>query len=302
MLATVGGNGMSHKQDTIRQAEHKAKKDLGVDSEKVRELEEEAREERKILSLNAWHLARFIMEHNKCDSYKINVPEGVNIGEFMDMAEDYPFLPREKKVLFLNQYALLEQASCEVTARTLYATRIYGKHPFAFLKTSVGMHLLVLSAVSIVFIILLARHSEWFPFYAAGLGACVYILRVTQEKFKSREFDPAWIPSHYIRVLLGTLAGGSIVFFPELQDFLTGQQADVLAELEKIHQAALGNIDAADKQGMQQAAYQGAKQAITAAGLEHKFGVGSGLLAFILGYAVDIYYSILDRIGGKITG
>jgi hypothetical protein len=54
------------------------------------------------------------------------------------------------------------------------------------------------------------------PFCVAGLGTCVFLLRVTQEKLTTREFDPAFIPSQLIRLGLGVLAGGSIVHFPGL--------------------------------------------------------------------------------------
>lgn len=127
-----------------------------------------------------------------------------------------------------------------------------------------GQYLLFLSLVTIGFVYLLFNdiatasgdHNFMFTFYAAGLGTCVFLLRVTQKKLRSREFDPACIPSQLIRLGLGVLAGGSIVLFPDLL------KASVM--------------------------------------LPTKFDAGQGALAFILGYAVDIFYSVLDNIGGKI--
>lgn len=277
---------MSKNPDTIQTAEIRAAGELPISSKKIRKHEKESRAEQKILSLNAWHLARYLVEHEK-------LPENLDVGEFMVMAENYPNLSDEKKALFVNQYAQLEFAAGSVTARTLYATRIHGKTFIsAVTGTSVGQYLLALSAITTFFVSLLfinttyltndaliffnnvdpswwmlyfAVSNKMLPFFAAGLGACVYLLRVTQEKLQSREFDPAWIPSHLIRLGLGTLAGGTIVFFPELLDHLTGQTANTNDPTHTLN-----------------------------------YGLGYGLVAFIFGYAVDIYYKVLDRIGGEI--
>jgi len=134
----------------------------------------------------------------------------------------------------------------------------------AILFTSVGQYLFFLSLVTVGFVFLLFNdianvngdQNFWFTFFAAGLGTCVFLLRVTQKKLRSREFDPACIPSQLIRLGLGMLAGGSIVLFPGL--------------------LTTTNV------------------------LPTEFDAGLGGLAFILGYAVDIFYSVLDNIGGKI--
>ena len=263
------------------------------DTSNLIRVREETEEEQVILAMNAWHLGRYVIEHD----HEINIPDSVNIGEFLVLAEAYPSLEKEDKITFVNQYAELEKVSGEVTARTLFATRIYGK-PFyhIVLHTSVGRYLFTLAAITGLFVLLLlmnlivtdvhafigpvkdstaavcmqllmlvAGNKMLVPFYAAGLGACVYLLRATQEKLRSREFDPAWIPSHLIRLGLGILAGGSIVFFPEL--FVT---------------------TAANADGSENA--------------ENVASLGTGLVAFIFGYAVDIYYSVLDKIGGRISG
>jgi len=95
----------------------------------------------------------------------------------------------------------------------------------------------------------------------------VFLLRTTQEKLKSREFDPARIPSHMIRLGLGILAGGSIVFFPEL-----------------FVDAASNAVSSADT---------------AESGATDELELGRGAVAFLFGYAVDMFYAVLDRVGGK---
>lgn len=233
---------------------------MHVNSKKAEKAELEIREEKRILATNAWHLARFLIEHD----HESHFPEDIDAGQFMNWCEKYPELRDDKKIEFINQYTELEKTSKNVTARTLVATRIHG-HGFwhAALFTSVGRYLLFLATITSSFAFLLlgkianpVLYPEIFvPFLAAGLGTCVYLLRVTQEKLKTRTFDPAYIPSHLIRLLLGMMAGGSIVLFPNL---------------------------------------------LTDTATRINFDITHGLIAFILGYAVDIYYALLDNIGGRI--
>jgi len=124
-----------------------------------------------------------------------------------------------------------------------------------------------------MFVLLLLADTIWpacdispalTPFFAAGLGACVFLLRTTQEKLKSRQFDPARIPSHMIRLGLGILAGGSIVFFPELF-------TDAAKLTSKASDGSTTDM----------------------------VELGRGAVAFLFGYAVDMFYAVLDRIGGK---
>jgi len=237
------------------------------DVNKASQASEEIKEEQSILASNAWHLARYIIEHDDI----IQIPEGVEIGQFILWSENYPTLKPDEKIKFVDQYALLEKVAQNVTARTLVATRIHGRGFFhATFKTSVGKYLLFLSLVTAVFVALLLgstmcpilkKYPTLIPFFAAGLGACVFLLRKTQEKLKSREFDPARIPSHMIRLMLGIIAGGSIVFFPQL--FIESESSAETSDL----------------------------------------ALGQGAVAFLFGYAVDVFYAVLDRIGGKeITG
>ncbi|MBA1148750.1 hypothetical protein H0Z60_17010 [Ectothiorhodospiraceae bacterium WFHF3C12] len=227
--------------------------------------DEETKREKLVLAQNAWHLARFAVEHNN----QIQLPEDFDAGTFLKRAEDYPNLPDKDKIHFVNEYARLEKVTGNVTARTLSATRIHGRgFMHAAFRTSVGQYLVFLGLLTLLFTALLfLNRLDWIyspdhvaPFAAAGLGTCIFLLRVTQKCLTRREFDPAYIPSQLIRLVLGILAGGSIVLLPGLRDYLGG---------------------AADAAGTGAAA-------------------GQLLLAFILGYAVDVFYSILDNIGGKV--
>lgn len=233
-----------------------------MNNNKAEHAEADAREEQRILATNAWHLARFIIEHD----HEIEFPENFNSGQFLVWCQKYPVLSENEKIDFINQYADLEKAAKHVTARTLVATRIHG-HGFchAACYTSVGQFLIFLFSVTILFTYLLFEGlsgsclgiDRYTTFFAAGLGTCVYLLRVTQEKLKTRTFDPAYVPSQLIRLGLGMLAGGTIVLFPELIN----------------HNGGGGDIT-----------------------------ITHVTIAFILGYAVDIYYALLDNIGGKIKG
>ena len=237
---------------------------MNISTTKTDRAEAETKEEQRILASNAWHLARFVIEHD----HEIALPKKFNAGEFIYWSENYPDLKPEDKINFVNQYAMLEKATKKVTARTLVATRIHGRGFFhAAFYTSVGQYLLFLSVITSIFVLLLVVNITGtveigkilIPFCAAGLGTCVFLLRVTQEKLKSREFDPAYIPSQLIRLSLGVLAGGSIVLFPDLL-----------------------------------------KSGNAGADIGKEIGIGQGSLAFILGYAVDVFYAVLDNIGGKI--
>jgi hypothetical protein len=49
------------------------------------------------------------------------------------------------------------------------------------------------------------------PFTYGALGSCAYLLRVTEQRLRARDFDPAREPEHRNRLVLGTLSGGVIV-------------------------------------------------------------------------------------------
>jgi hypothetical protein len=242
--------------------------------EKETEREKEIKSEQNILATNAWHLARYFIEHN----YEIEFQnkQDFDIGEFLVCSEVYPNLEDEKRKEFIRQYALLEKVTRNVTARTLVATRIHGKGFFhAVFGTSVGKYLLFLAIITLFFVSLLIVNivtddilpTVLIPFLAAGLGTCVFLLRVTQEKLSTRQFDPAFIPSQLIRLSLGILAGGSLVLFPDL----LASSATTANEASSTTNNLFSNIT-----------------------------IEQGTLAFVLGYAVDIFYSLLDNIGGKV--
>jgi len=235
-----------------------------MQTERIERIETKTKEEQRILSSNAWHLARYIIEHD----YEIILPEDFDMGKFLWFSEHYLDLKQEEKILFINQYMMLEKVTKNVTARTLVATRIHG-HGFLYATfgTSVGKYLFFLSVVTLTFVLLLILNimtpdnvfpDIFVPFLEAGLGTCVFLLRVTQDKLSTRQFDPAFIPSQLIRLSLGILAGGLIVLFPDL-----------------IHPPENTSI-------------------------AEQINIGQSTLAFILGYAVDIFYSVLDNIGGRV--
>lgn len=224
--------------------------------------------EKESLGSNAWHLARFIMEHD--DVYAI--PEGFNMGQFVVWAEKYPELTEEEEIKFIDQYLILEKLVKNVTARTLAATRIYGRGFFsAAFGTSVGRYLIFLTSLALLFSYFLffgdylIKHFDAVkPLFAAGLGTCVYLLRITQEKLKSREFDPANIPAQLVRLILGVVIGGILVkIFPSMTNSET------------------------------------VNSALSTYGFKENELILA--IAFILGYAVEIFYKILDKLGGSTS-
>lgn len=96
------------------------------------------------------------------------------------------------------------------------------------------------------------------PFLYGLLGAVVYILRITEQRLRARDYDPAREPEHINRLVLGTLSGGAIILFIEqvptgddttLQigtaalGFLAGYSVDFLFEtLDRMIQAILPKV------------------------------------------------------------
>jgi len=56
------------------------------------------------------------------------------------------------------------------------------------------------------------------PFAYGALGSCAYLLRVTEQRLYRREFDPARIPEHWNRFVLGSLNGGVLTLLVESID------------------------------------------------------------------------------------
>lgn len=106
---------------------------------------------------------------------------------------------------------------------------------------------------------LLDRAAEYaIPFTYGVLGACAYLLRVTEKHLRQRDFDVSRIAEHNNRLMLGALSGGVIVLFiqdiPNGQDvtfqiaegalgFLAGYSIDLLFDtLDRIIQAILPKV------------------------------------------------------------
>jgi hypothetical protein len=251
----------------------------------LNDVDHKLKKEKAILAENAWHLARYLMEHD--DRY--NVAEKIDMGAFLLLAERYPSLTNSsEKKKFINEYDMLEKIAGNVTARTLRATRIHDNGFFYAVRcTSVGKYLAFLSVVTFVFVILLFLPSvidvlKWkiagkelldtsAPFAAAGFGTCVYLLRVTQQKLVAREFDPAFVPSQMIRLIMGVFVVGSIVvIFPDFFKFIA----------ENTYDFKTGN----------------ASDESTAATVS----TSALFAAFLMGYAIDILYAFLDRFSNKL--
>lgn len=162
----------------------------------------------------------------------------------------------------VNAYQVLERHFPAVTADSLAATE--PEQPGKIRTSPTGRYLLKLWACTgfIVLAILLVNLSQFLhtrgqspvpglagdgqalaigyrtleylePFFYGALGAFIYILRVTEQRLQTREFDPARAPEHVNRLVLGTLAGGSIILF--IKELPNGDGSSV-----QISSAALG--------------------------------------------------------------
>jgi len=82
---------------------------------------------------------------------------------------------------------------------------------------------------------------------------------------------------------------------------MSGHSSEGINVLAGIHQQALDAATSVEPGVALQAAQQAAQEAVRQFNLDkHETGVGKGLVAFVFGYAVDVYYGVLDRISGKI--
>ena len=162
----------------------------------------------------------------------------------------------------VDAYQVLERHFPSVTADSLAATE--PEQPGKIRTSPTGRYLLKLWACTgfIVLAILLVNLSQFLhtrgqppvpglvgdgqalalgyrtleylePFFYGALGAFIYILRVTERRLQTREFDPARAPEHVNRLVLGTLAGGSIILF--INELPNGEGSSV-----QISSAALG--------------------------------------------------------------
>ena len=103
------------------------------------------------------------------------------------------------------------------------------------------------------------------PFLYGGLGSCAYLLRSCHKFLYLRTFDPHRIPEYYSRMMLGFVAGGTILLFmteggsllgaetslsAAALAFLAGYSTDFLyTALERIAEAVLPKDTGTPKQG-----------------------------------------------------
>jgi len=219
------------------------------------------------------------------------LPKGVNVETVYTAHRDL----EQKKELspevfaeLVNDYQVLERYFPTITARSLAATE--PEKPGKIRTSPAGRYLVKLwvwTAV-IVLAILLLNLAQYLnvltrpppgealtgsertldliyqvfkylePFLYGALGAFLYILRVSEERLRTREFDPARAPEHVNRLVLGTLAGGSIILFitqvptadgaaiqisAAALGFLAGYSVDFLFEtLDRIIRAILPKV------------------------------------------------------------
>ncbi len=163
----------------------------------------------------------------------------------------------------IASYQALKREFPEVTAKSLMATE--PKKPGNALSSPVGGYLKWLWTGTALALALVATSfafqfyydvrlpepgdelapSDWLwvgvheffnylePFLYGALGAIVYLLRITAELLRSREFDPARKLEHINRVVLGTMSGGTIVL-------LVGQLDAGGGTIIEVSTAALG--------------------------------------------------------------
>lgn len=219
------------------------------------------------------------------------LPEAVNIESVYSACRDVEenkALPAERFAQLVHYYQVLERHFPTITARSLAATE--PAKPGRIWTSPAGRYLLKLWAWTgcIVLAILVVNLSQYInqvtqpppgevlsggaraldllyqalkyfePFLYGALGAFVYILRVTEERLHTREFDPARAPEHVNRLVLGTLAGGSIILFiaqipagdgavieigAAALGFLAGYSVDFLFQtLDRVIQAILPKV------------------------------------------------------------
>ncbi len=194
-------------------------------------------------------LARFAVETGQ-------LPDDINIAKLHTIVTGWDqagsIKPEEVRTI-ARYYQILERQLGAVTARTLKATDSHGGTHYG--KTAAGRHaiwLWAITALVVVSIFLLqwyaishpaaAKAASGFlgvltnfmlPFVYGSLGSCVYLLRVTEQRLRHRDFDCARIPEHWNRLVLGTLSGGALILVMQQGFDLTvlGNGAQVTAAL-----------------------------------------------------------------------
>jgi hypothetical protein len=161
---------------------------------------------------------------------------------------------------FDDAYYDLTTALAPVTAETLHNTQVKPRAARTWYDWICGDSPAIrftrrLWAVSIAFLVFIL-FSTWFqnilalkandeyaywriavelltPWSYGGLGACVYLLRSAHTYIAERTFDVHRKPEYYNRILLGVMAGGSILL---LVDHLTNDEGQIV----QLSSAALG--------------------------------------------------------------
>ncbi len=191
------------------------------------------------------------------------LPSEVSIEDFyMIKNQKAEKIGKEQVAQLAKYFEILNRTIAPVTAKTLRNT-----HP-DYIKTSpVGKHLkfiyyLTFFMIGLIFIInfldyglhafneipgeptttksiilfILSKFATLvIPFTYGTLGACAYLLRISEKRLHNRTFESRRIPEHRNRIVLGTLCGGVIVMFVKE---LPGNEGAVLA----VTQGALGFI------------------------------------------------------------
>jgi hypothetical protein len=247
-----------------------------------------------VQSVHGTRVGQLVEDVRQLATYAIQtgqLPKGVNIETVYTAHRD---LEQEKELSpevfagLVNDYQVLERYFPTITARSLAATE---PEKLGKIRTSpAGRYLVNLWVWTgvIVLAILLLKLSQYLnvltrpppgkaltgseqildliyqvlkylePFLYGALGAFLYILRVSEERLRTREFDPARAPEHVNRLVLGTLAGGSIILFitqvptadggaikisAAALGFLAGYSVDFLFEtLDRIIRAILPKV------------------------------------------------------------
>ena len=184
---------------------------------------------------DVWNLSKHAIQSG-------NLPKSIKVDDVLEAQQEFEKNNCVTKLQFENlvaYYQALEAISPTITGRSLTATEpaVPGK-----IRTSpAGKYLVQLWwFTGLVVLSILAINTTRFvsavntpapgdepsflpyfeevanylePFLYGALGAFVYILRVTEEKLRTREFDPARAVEHVNRIILGTLSGGTIILF-----------------------------------------------------------------------------------------
>ena len=158
---------------------------------------------------------------------KGNLSDSVDITTLLELQqykEEVESLPTKSLPKLAKYYEILSLELAPVTADTLRAT---SRLTLRYKDTIVGRHLVKLWYITCAMIVLILLFDiveilfptaelkagngfsflpfmhkiqiKLIPFAYGALGACAYLLRVTEQHLRSRQFDPIRIPEHWNR-------------------------------------------------------------------------------------------------------